>query len=274
MEKNISVLISVVLLVGLIMPKGINGQEINLKIGIRDSIKSEVLHDTKKILIHLPDSYFKSNKSYPVIYQVRGDTASMIEMVSTINRLALGDEIIPEMIIISIETVGGKDMWPTNTMFYPKPETIGINDFQSFIEIELIPFVEKKYRTTDDRILYGQSMTAVFTIYTFITNPKLFNSYIASSGAFPDCENYFKEISLRSFQQIDQFDGQKIFITNGLKDPLAAQVNSFQQITDFSSLVKEKLGNRVLYKYLTYEDEGHVPFYSLYDGLRFIYKVR
>ena len=87
-------------------------------------------------------------------------------------------------------------------------------------------------------------------------------------------ENYFKEISLKSFQQIDQFNGQKIFITNGLKDPLAAQVNSFQQITGFSSLVREKLGNRVLYKYLTYEDEGHVPFYSLYDGLRFIYKAR
>jgi len=256
------------------MPKGINGQEINIKIGFRDSIKSTVLNDTRKILIHLPDSYFKSNKSYPVLYQVRGDTSSMVEMVTTVNRLALGDEIMPEMIIVSIETVSGKDMWPTNTMFYPKPAALGINDFQSFIEKELIPYIEKKYRTTNDRVLYGQSMTAVFTIYTFITNPKLFKSYIASSGAFPDCENYFKEISLKAFQQADQFNGQKIFITNGLKDPLAAQVNSLQQMTNFSNLVNEKLGNRVIYKYLTYENEGHVPFYSLYDGLKFIYKTR
>lgn len=261
-----------IILFGLTIPKGINGQEISVKIGFRDSIKSEVLHETRKIMIHLPDSYSKSSKSYPVIYQVKGDTASMLEIVSTVNRLAIGDEIIPEMIIVAIETVSGKDMWPTNTIFYPKPATLGTNDFQSFIEKELIPYIEKKYRTTGDKILYGQSMTAVFTIYTFITNPKLFSSYIASSCAFPDCENYFKEISLKSFQQINQFIGQKIFITNGLKDPLAAQVNSFQQMTDFSNLVKEKLGNRVTYKYLTYENEGHVPYFSLYDGLKFIYK--
>jgi len=260
-----------IIVLGFTNPRAIYGQDINIKICFRDSIKSEILHEYRRIMIHLPGSYSKSNKSYPVLYQVRGDTASMLEMISTVNRLALGDEIMPEMIIVTIETVGGKDMWPTNTMFYPKPATIGINDFQSFFEKELIPLIEKRYRTTDDRILYGQSMTAVFTIYTFITNPELFKSYIASSGAFPDCENYFNEISLTYFQQVDQFNGQKIFITNGLKDPLAAQVNSFLQMTNFTNLVKDKLGNRVRCKYLTYENEGHVPFHSLFDGLKFIY---
>lgn len=250
----------------------IYGQDINVKIGFRDSIKSEILHENRKIMIHLPDSYSKSDKSYPVMYQVKGDTATMLEIIPTVNRLALDEKIIPEMIIVAIETVSGKDMWPTNTMYYPKPSAIGVNDFLAFIEKELIPYIGNKYRTKEDRILYGQSMTTVFTIYTFLSKPKLFNSYIACSGAFPDCEAYFNELSHKSFQQINQFTDQKIFITNGLKDPLVSQVNSLQQMTDFSSLVKDKLGNRVTCKYLTYENEGHVPFYSLYDGLKFIYQ--
>jgi len=258
---------SVIIILGLLVPRITYSQDINIKIGFRDSIKSEILHESRKILIHIPDSYSKSNKSFPVLYQVKGDTASMLEIVSTVNRLALGEEIMPEMIIVAIENVGGKDVWPTDST-----TAIGVNNFQAFFEKELISYIGKKYRTTDDRILYGQSTTAVFTLYTFITNPKLFSSYIACSGAFPFCENYFKEISLKSFQQFDKFNGRKIFITNGLKDPLIAQVNSLQQMTDFSNLVKEKLGNRITYKYLTYENEGHVPFHSLYDGLKFIYQ--
>ncbi|OFX20339.1 MAG: hypothetical protein A2041_00120 [Bacteroidetes bacterium GWA2_31_9b] len=267
MTKAIKIYFITIILIGFIKPSRIYGQDINIKIGIRDSIKSEILQDVRKIMIHLPDSYSKSDKSYPVLYQVKGDTVSMLEIVSTVNRLALGEEIIPEMIIVAIENVGGKDVWPTDTT-----TAKGVNDFQSFFEKELIPYIGKKYRTTDDRILFGQSTTAVFTLYTFITKPKMFNSYIASSGAFPFCENYFIALSLKSFQQFEKFNGQKIFITNGLKDPLIAQVNSLQQMTDFSNLVMEKLGNRVVYKYLTYENEGHVPFHSLFDGLKFIYK--
>jgi len=267
MIKAIRIYFMMIIPLGLIVPRVIYGQDIKVKIGFRDSIRSEILQESRKILIHLPESYSKSNKSYPVIYQVKGDTASMIEIISTVNRLALGDEIIPEMIIVAIETVGGKDVWPTNAT-----TALGVCNFLSFIEKELIPYIGNKYRTTEDRILYGQSMTAVFTLYTFIVKPKLFNSYIASSGAFPYCEDYFNEISLKSFQQTDQFVGQKIFITNGLKDPLISQVNSLQQMTDFSNLLKDKLGERVAYKYLTYENEGHVPFYSLFDGLKFIYQ--
>ena len=253
-------------------PGVVFGQDISIKLCSRHSIESEILQENRNVLIHLPDNYSESNKSYPVLYQVRGDSASMLEILSTVNRLALGEKIIPEMIIVAIETVEGKDLWPTNTKFYPEPSAIGATEFLTFIEKDLIPYIENKYRTKDDRILYGQSMSSVFTIYTFLERPELFNSYIASSGAFPDCESFFKELSLKSFQQIDQFHGQKLFITNGLNDPLNSQVDAFGQMIDFSSLLKNKLGMKVGYKYVTYENGGHVPFHSLYDGLKFIYE--
>jgi predicted alpha/beta superfamily hydrolase len=272
MRNEIRCVLLMIVVIALTGPGAIYGQDISIKLCSRHSIESEALQENRNVLIHLPDNYSESNKSYPVLYQVMGDSASMLEILSTVNRLALGEKIIPEMIIVAIETVEGKDLWPTNTKFYPEPSAIGATEFLTFIEKDLIPYIENKYRTIDDRILYGQSMTSVFTIYTFLERPELFNSYIASSGAFPDCESFFKELSLKSFQQKDQFHGQKLFITNGLNDPLNSQVDALGQMIDFSSLLKDKLGMKVGYKYLTYENGGHVPFHSLYDGLRFIYE--
>ena len=248
-------------------------QDITVNIGHKASIQSAILNETRTILIHLPNDYDTSKKSYPVLYRLDGDIDFLMETVSTVNRLSLGDEIAPEMIIVAVENTNrAKDMWPTNTMYYPEPYTAGASDFLSFIEKELIPYVEDNYRTNKEKILCGQSLSAIFTMYAFLSKPKLFNSYIAISGAFPGCEDYFTVLSEKSFQQKDQFNGQSFFLTNGSKDPLDPDGELKKQIDDFSTTLIKSIGDKINFKYVTYENEGHVPFHSLYDGLKFIYE--
>lgn len=262
-----------IILLGLITPRLIYGQDINIKIAYRDSIKSEILHENRKILIHLPDNYKDSDESYPVLYRLDGDIELMLETISTINRLSVSDEIAPEMIVVAIENTNRpRDMWPINTKYYPETEIPGAKYFLEFIEKELIPYIETNYQTTQERIICGQSLSGIFTTYAFLTKPELFDSYIICSGAFPDCNNYFKELSLKTFQQIDRFKGQKLFITNGLKDPLDPDGILQLQIVDFSNSIHESLKNKIVHKYLIYENEGHVPYHSLYDGLKFIFE--
>lgn len=257
----------------LLLPYIINAQRITVDIGIQDSIQSEILKETRKILIHLPDGYNDSNKRYPVLYRLDGDTELLLETISTVNRLTYSDEITPEMIIVAIEnTQRFRDMWPTNTKYNPEPDIAGAKYFLAFIEKELIPYIKNNYRTNQERILCGQSLSGIFTNYAFLSKPALFNSYIISSGAFPDCENYFKELSDKSFQYPDQFNGIKIFITNGSNDPLDPDGEMNRHITDFTHSLNEKLGSKIRCKYVIYENEGHVPFHSLYDGLKFIYE--
>ncbi len=247
----------------------INGQDINIKIGFRDSIKSEILHESRKVMIHLPDNYNSSNKSYPVMYRLDGDTDLMLETVSIVNRLNRFEEIAPDMIIVFIEnTDRARDMLPVKTNYYSGVP--GAKNFLTFIENELVPYIDKKYKTTNEKILCGKSLSGLFTIFAFLTKPRLFNSYIACSAGFPDCEPYFKELSQKAFEK-SQFNGQKIFITNGLKDPSDPDGKIHKQIVDFSDSVKDKLGNKVTYRYVTYKNSGHVPFPSLYDGLKFIF---
>lgn len=273
MKKNRPYYLFLLITISLIGQYALSAQDINVKIGIRDSIKSEILNENRNILIHLPDDYHKSDQSYPIMFQLDGDVGLLMETTAIVDRLALREKIIPEMIIVAIENTNPfRDMWPTNTKYNPKPRVAGANDYLNFFEEELIPFIENQYRANGDRILYGQSLSSVFTIYTFLDKPKLFSSYLASSGGFPDCEKYFKELSIKASLQNEQFNGQKIFITNGLKDELDPNGEMNQTMNDFSNSIQDKLGEKISIQYLTYEKEGHVPFQSLYHGLKFIYK--
>ena len=110
-----------------------------------------------------------------------------------------------------------------------------------------------------------------FYIICLLTKPKLFDSYLVSSGAFPGCNEFFTELYNKSFNQLNLFNGQEIFITNGLQDPLDPEGTFQKEIADFSNTIKNKLGNKVRHKYLIYENEGHVPFHSIYDGLKYFF---
>jgi len=242
------------------------GQEI--KIGFKDSIHSTVLNEDRKIIIKLPKGYEESNKSYPVIYRLDGDLDLYLETLGTINRLVYIDELIPEMILVMIENTNrNRDMMPTNTSFF-KSEP-GAENFKKFIENELIPHINHSYRTTNEKLLCGQSLSAIFTIYYFLTSPDLFDSYIACSGGFPDCEKYFM-ILINDFLKIEQNKTTKIYLTHGQNDFLDPDGVIKNQLVNFVQLIESK--KNIDCKLKIYENEGHVPFQSLYHGLRFIYE--
>ncbi len=260
------------LLFGLLISEKTQGQEICVKIGVKDSIKSEILNETRNILVHLPDNYDQSN-SYPVLYRLDGSNELLLETVAIVNRLVYSDEIAPEMIIVMVENTNRpRDMWPVNNDYYPEPNKAGAADFLKFFENELIPFIDSKYQTEKNQVLCGQSLSAVFVVYAFLQKPNLFDAYLASSAGFPACEEHFIELRNNAFKKLSNYHGQKVFITNGLLDPLDPEGAIHKQLIDFSNFVNEKLDKRVRYKHMAYENEGHVPFHSLYDGLRFIFE--
>jgi hypothetical protein len=42
----------------------------------------------------------------------------------------------------------------------------------------------------------------------------------------------------------------------------------------FSDMLTTKLGNKVKYKYVTYDNYGHVPYPSFYDGLKYVLELQ
>jgi uncharacterized protein len=60
--------------------------------------------------------------------------------------------------------------------------TGGADKFLKFIQHELIPFIDGRYRViSGKRILVGHSLGGLFAAYALFNNPKLFESYLISS---------------------------------------------------------------------------------------------
>lgn len=65
----------------------------------------------------------------------------------------------------------------------------GADDFQNFIEAELIPSIEERYSTIPaERTFFGHSLGGSFGLFTLFSKTSLFKRYIVSSPAL----NYFR----------------------------------------------------------------------------------
>ncbi|SEM00773.1 hypothetical protein SAMN04487910_3892 [Aquimarina amphilecti] len=145
----------------------------------RHSFDSSILQEERSFQVYLPPSYFNSDQgNFPVIYLMDGDynfyhDSGLIEFLSSVA------DKIPEMIVVGISDKGS-----TKYREYCRPNSGGseggsANKFMSFLEKELKPLVNKKYRTSSYDILVGHSMGGLFVANYYIKKPTVFDSFIA-----------------------------------------------------------------------------------------------
>ena len=240
-------------------------QDVNFKIGIKDSVQSKILNENRQLIVNLPKDYNTSNKTYPVLYLLDGNEIGLLHVITAIRKLGA------EYIIVAISNTNrDRDMMPLSTPTYEVANP-GAENFLSFIGNELIPHIEKNYRSNGKRTISGTSLSGLFVMYAFLEKPELFDNYIGNSaGWYADMNPYFGVLTDKSFKSKDQFDGKTLFIANSLADPFDPKKEVHNAMLEFSKKVKSELGERLSFKYVTYDNYGHVPFPSFYDGLKFV----
>ena len=253
-------------LVAFLTNSPIFGQQINIKVGDRDSIQSAILKENRQFIIHLPQGYDTSQTEYTVVYLLDGSEARLLSCFSMMNFY-----FKEPLIIVAIENTNrDRDMMPLNVPSYPVAKP-GADNFLSFIRTELIPKIENNNRTNGHRILCGQSLSAVFTLYALLTQPQLFDSYIANSvGWYDDMDSFFSPLVNTAFQSPGKYYGKKIFMSNSEVDSYDHKKEILKSMDGFSKKVKDRLGSGVIYKYETYTKYGHVPYPAFYDAMKFI----
>src|SRR5262249_25944870 len=88
------------------------GQDVTLRRGVARTLKSAILSEDRKVIVHLPTNYDTSGTSYPVLYLLDGTEAFLLEMTAITTRLR-NDRNAPEMIIVAIENTNrDSDMMP------------------------------------------------------------------------------------------------------------------------------------------------------------------
>jgi hypothetical protein len=240
-------------------------QNVTIKIGIKDSIPSKILGENRSFIVNLPNDYKNSNKTYPVLYVLDGLESNLIEAIDVTHKLDA------KMIIVAIpNTNRDRDMMPLSTTTY-EVENPEAENFLSFIGNELIPHIEKNYRSNGKRTIRGRSLSGLFVMYVFLEKPELFDNYIGNSaGWYADMNSYFVALTDKSFKNKEKFKGKKLFVANSLVDPFDPKKEVHNAMLEFSKKVKTELGDRLLFKYVTYDKYGHVPYPSFYDGLKYV----
>ncbi|MBH0036885.1 esterase [Pseudoalteromonas sp. NZS71_1] len=149
------------------------------------TFKSAVLNEERTVVVQLPKSYqSEPNKVYPVIYRLDG--AGNIPLISAVMDRLQNNNRAPEVIIVAIENTNRlRDLYPTVNKEPQGPvgEGGGAAKFLAFIEQELMPLINKSYRTHNFNVIAGGSAAGVFALYTMQANPELFQAHIAYSPA-------------------------------------------------------------------------------------------
>ena len=233
-------------------------------IGVKTKIYSTALEEEREILIHLPSNYNSAKDEYPVLYLLDGEW-NFLHSISYITYLS-DNETTPEMIIIAISTTNRlRDFLPTYVA--QVPESGGSDKFIIFLEDELIPFVNKNYRTKPNRILYGESNSGLFGIYSLLKKPDLFESYIINSPTVAHDNYYVNKLAEDIFKDTN-FPKKNLILTYG-SDEGEWMVS---QILEFIKTLKNHSPKNLNYRIMELEEERHAPPTALYEGLKLLYQ--
>ncbi|MFC2096948.1 alpha/beta hydrolase [Bacteroidota bacterium] len=148
------------------------------------TINSEVLNETRNIYIQLPVGYEKSSENYIVLYTLYNGNNGFQQSSGVLQQLH-NEKIIPKIIHVSVDLGDGRrDLTPTKALNTYGPTSGGAGNYLKFMKTELIPYIEKNYRTNSERIYSSHSIGGTFGIYALLTDPDMFSSVLVSSPWF------------------------------------------------------------------------------------------
>ncbi|MHA7862985.1 alpha/beta hydrolase-fold protein [Flagellimonas marinaquae] len=181
MNKNLIVLLFILIGVGQIKSQ----ENESIILGTKHRLHSNILDEDRAYWVSLPDSYDDTEaayKSYPVLIILDGNIhfKSIAGMVNYMSSDAYRSWKIPEMIVVGIQNVDRRrDYTPDKIITVRENNSGGGEKFLSFLEEELIPELERKYRTEPYRILFGHSLSALLATHAYMKEKSLFNAFIA-----------------------------------------------------------------------------------------------
>jgi uncharacterized protein len=238
----------------------------------RRSITSSKIGQRYDLFISLPEDYHTSKQSYPVLYVLDGWHFSLMAFIQENN---IYSKRMAPVIIVNIGhspasdamNLRTRDFMPTRIPKYPNSG--GGPVFLDFLEHELIPFIDRTYRTnTSDRGLLGHSLGGSFALYALEQRPALFQRIVAASPAMPLDSVIFADArrALRALPAPVRLD-----LSVGSDDELGLAKSA----TEFARVLDEIKPKGLDYRFTVYPGENHnsVRLVSFPAGLYWVYRA-
>lgn len=232
--------------------------------------------DSFSIFVNLPNDYNAQQKEkYPVVYLLDANLYFDI-LATTINKYSeVG--LAPSVILVGIgykdfptmDSLRNRDdTYPTAIPEYEMTVSGGADKFLSFINNELIPQIDKEYKTdTSKRVLMGHSLGGYFTVYTILQDllgkSNSFNSYIAASPSIHYNKYYILSQLKEITTQKNRHKKINTYITfGGQEDAESKTDSSIMKLNDLtnqlSNLFSVKQSDYVIYKSDIFSNLDHM----------------
>ena len=211
-------------------------------------IESEVLKASKHIQVHLPNEYHKSNQNYPVVYLLDGQRFFLYGV--SLYQSFKAFDTAPDFIVVGVTNNEATRM----ATFSSNGE-----QFLNYLKSEVIPYVDKNYRTSNKRLLYGWAYAGGFVMETFMKSPDLFDGLILSSPYPIEIKIDRIRLFLEDNKDLSTFMYYSSYETeNGVREGTSA-------LTSLLETEQSKL--RWHFKDLPGELHRSTPYSTLYHGI-------
>ncbi len=252
-------------------------------LGSIEELESKILGENRILNIYLPEGYIPNDTTrYPVVYLLDGSADE--DFIHTVGLFQFNTfswiDRVPKSIVIGIATVDRRrDFTFPSTIESEKknfPTTGHSDKFISFLEEELKPFINNKYKTNSSAMLIGQSLGGLLASEILLKRPEMFNKYLIISPSIwwdnGSLLNQSNQVIEKLSQKTDVYIGVgKEGLTPG-EFPRVMEVDA--------NLLVEKLNNSknkniaVYFDYLPDEDHATISHQAIFNGLRMLYPVK
>jgi predicted alpha/beta superfamily hydrolase len=161
------------------------------------TITSKIMDKEYQLYISFPKSYSTNDTiSYPVLYVLDGHYS--YPFFKGVQNLMSPSEALEEVIIVGIGEGLDFESWLINRSYYftPSRDTLwerdaekrypipkgslttgGATEFLESMKTEIVPFIDKNYKTNNDRGITGWAFGGLFTAYCFINSDGYFTRF-------------------------------------------------------------------------------------------------
>jgi predicted alpha/beta superfamily hydrolase len=238
------------------------------------NLYSGILKEDRVCLLSLPDSYMDSTtvrKSYPIVILLDGAThfKTATGIAHLMSSDSNGNHFMPEPIMVAIENVDRERDFTVTKIKTKRPNTMGGGRaFLDFIEKELVPYVDKHYRTQPTRTLVGHSLGGLLTLNSYMDKNSIFDSYISIDPSIWWNEETMKN-KVAAIAPLSL--NKKLYIATANQGDANYERNKKKHDLLYA-IMKEKSDGHLKVKIAYFEKEDHrsVVLPALYEGLKYI----
>ncbi len=256
-----------------------------ITVGVQKQLYSAVLKENRSYQIHLPNDYhLNTQKKYPVIYVLDGEI-NFNSLSAITDFLSRGrTPTVPQMIVVGVlNTNRTRDLTPSHVknatdMSSQKggsyAQSGGSSTFLNFVTKELMPEINKQYRSSGFNIYAGHSFGGLSVLSCLYNHTNSFDAFIAMDPSLW-WDNGIAIQQASNFN-IKSLKHPKKLVISSSKNSInqSAQELSSTPIVKLDSIFTSVTSPNFSYKYFNFDDETHgtLALPSLYYGLKYLFK--